>query len=261
MENVKETQTKTQVFNLIILDKSGSMEDIRQAAVSGFNETLEGIRKAQEKYEDSQEHNVSLVTFCSCETKYVYDRVPVSDARPLSMADYRPCCNTPLYDAMGFTLSSMRKHVEEVDDAVVVVTIITDGLENASREYTQSAIKQLVEVLKGEGWTFTYMGANQNSEEVAFNLSIRNSRNFDFTEAGTWDCMAQDADTRLNFYERLHHFHADPKFASMRKEDRDVCYREMADRAFDEEKNKRRGKGTPQKVARRWPSLLGRLFS
>lgn len=262
MENAKknEKQGKTQVFNLIILDKSGSMDYIRQAAVSGFNETLEGIRKAQEKYEDSQEHNVSLVTFCSCETKYVYDRVPVSDARPLSMADYRPCCNTPLYDAMGFTLSSMRKHVEAVDDAVVVVTIITDGLENASREYTQSAIKQLVEVLKGEGWTFTYMGANQNSEEVAFNLSIRNSRNFDFSEEGTVACMTKDADTRLNFYERLHDFHADPKFASMRKEDRDVCYREMADRAFDEEESKGREETTQEKRSR-LSAILGKLFS
>ena len=66
MEEVKnETkQTKTQVFNVIILDKSGSMENIRQAAVSGFYETLNGIKKAQEKYADTQEHYVSLLTFC-----------------------------------------------------------------------------------------------------------------------------------------------------------------------------------------------------
>ena len=71
MEEVKnETkQTKTQVFNVIILDKSGSMENIRQAAVSGFNETLNGIKKAQEKYADTQEHYVSLLTFCDCEKK------------------------------------------------------------------------------------------------------------------------------------------------------------------------------------------------
>jgi hypothetical protein len=56
MEEVKnETkQTKTQVFNVVILDKSGSMESIRKAAISGFNETLAGIKKAQEKYADTQ---------------------------------------------------------------------------------------------------------------------------------------------------------------------------------------------------------------
>ena len=181
MEEVKnETkQTKTQVFNVVILDKSGSMESIRKAAISGFNETLAGIKKAQEKYAETQEHNLSLVTFCECETKYVFDKVPVCEARPLTMDDYQPCCCTPLYDAMGFTLTTMRKHVKTVDDAVVVVTIITDGLENASKEYTGAAVKELVEQLKGEGWTFTYMGANQDSTEIAFNLSIRNSRNFD----------------------------------------------------------------------------------
>ena len=72
MEEVKnETkQLKTQVFNVIIFDKSGSMESIRKAAVDGFNETLAGIKKAQEKYAESQEHYVSLLTFCDCEKKY-----------------------------------------------------------------------------------------------------------------------------------------------------------------------------------------------
>ena len=65
MEVKKEIQ-KTQVFNVIILDRSGSMECIRQAAVEGFNETLAGIKKAQEKFADTQDHFVSLVTFCSC---------------------------------------------------------------------------------------------------------------------------------------------------------------------------------------------------
>ena len=65
MEKNETKQTKTQVFNVIILDKSGSMECIRQAAVSGFNETLNGIKKAQEKFIDTQEHFVSLLTFFS----------------------------------------------------------------------------------------------------------------------------------------------------------------------------------------------------
>ena len=239
MEEVKnETkQTKTQVFNVVILDKSGSMESIRQAAIDGFNETLAGIKKAQEKYADSQEHFVSLLTFCDCEKKYVFDKVPVADAQKLTMADYEPCCCTPLYDAMGFTLTSMRNYVKKQEDAVVVVTIITDGYENASKEYTGIAVKKLVEELKSEGWTFTYMGANQDSVEVAFNLSIRNSRNFDYSTEGTMETMAIDTSTRMNFFGKLHAFRAGAR-GDLGKEERNACYAAMADEAFDEEESK-----------------------
>ena len=97
MEKVKDNKEmkKTQVFNVIILDRSGSMERIRQAAVEGFNETLAGIKKAQEKFVETQDHFVSLVTFYSCETKHVYDKTPVADAHPLKMEDFQPCCTTP----------------------------------------------------------------------------------------------------------------------------------------------------------------------
>ena len=250
MEKNETKTTKTQVFNVIILDKSGSMECIRQAAVSGFNETLNGIKKAQEKYADTQEHFVSLLTFCDCEKRYVFDKVPVSEARPLTMEDYQPCCCTPLYDAMGFTLTSMRNHVKDFEDSVVVVTIITDGLENASKEYTGAAVKQLVEQLKGEGWTFTYMGANQDSVEVAFNLSIRNARNFDYSAQGTMEGMMKDASTRMNFFGRLAKAKDEENRAFMgcrmsgaaapviSAEERHARYTTMADEAFDEEESK-----------------------
>ncbi len=241
MEEVKnETkQTKTQVFNVVILDKSESMESIRQAAIDGFNETLAGIQKAQEKYASTQDHFVSLLTFCDCEKKYVFDKVPAKEARKLTMEDYEPCCCTPLYDAMGFTLTTMRNFVKSVDDAVVVVTIITDGYENASKEYTGVAVKKLVEELKSDGWTFTYMGANQDSVEVAFSLSIRNSRNFDATAGGTMRAMARDTSTRMNFYSRLAHFKDEMECcAAMPSEERRAYYTAMADEAFDEEKDK-----------------------
>lgn len=242
MEQKKETKLmKTQVFNVIILDKSGSMDIIRQAAVDGFNETLAGIRKAQEIFGDTQEHFVSLLTFCACEKKYVFDKVPVSEVRPLTLADYEPCCCTPLYDAMGFTLTSMRNHVRKAGDAVVVATVITDGLENASKEYTGPAIKSLVDELRREGWTFTYMGANQNSLEVANNMSIRNARNFDYSHHGTLAGMAKDTSTRMNFFSRLAHFKkkyeifpCDPFSVDERR----AHYAAMADDAFDEEEGK-----------------------
>lgn len=70
MEKNETKQTKTQVFNVIILDKSGSMGSIREAAVDGFNETLVGVKKAQEKFADTQEHFVSLLTFLCDSTRH-----------------------------------------------------------------------------------------------------------------------------------------------------------------------------------------------
>jgi Mg-chelatase subunit ChlD len=239
-ERNKNKNMKTKVFNVVILDKSGSMERIREAAVSGFNETLNGIKKAQEKYAETQEHFVTLVAFCSCETKVFFDKTPAADASPLTMKDYEPCCCTPLYDAMGFTLTSMRKDVREAGDAVVLVTVITDGLENASREYTGPAIKKLVEELKGDGWTFTYMGANQNSSDVAFNMSIRNSRDFDYSSSGTQEAMRKESRTKMNFFKRLNDFGNRILSAEedMSLEEKKIRYSQMADEAFDEEESK-----------------------
>lgn len=241
MEELKDktAMQKTQVFNVIILDRSGSMQRIRQAAVDGFNETLAGIKKAQEKFADTQEHFVSLVTFCSCETCNVFDKTPVADTHPLGLDDYEPCCGTPLYDAMGFTLTAMHKHIKDMEDVAVVVTIITDGYENASKEYNGSSIKALVEALRKEGWTFTYMGANQDAMEVAMSMSIRNARNFDYSSDGARASMRKDTKTRMNFFSRLSEmknaaFCAEP----MSKEERSICYGRMADEAFDEEESK-----------------------
>lgn len=243
MEEVKNKKEikKTQVFNVIILDRSGSMESIRRAAVEGFNETLAGIKKAQEKFAETQDHYVSLVTFCSCETRHVFDKTPVADAHPLTMEDYQPCCCTPLYDAMGITLTAMRRHVKEIEDSVVVVTIITDGMENASHEYNGKTVKELVERLRGEGWTFTYMGANQDSVEVAMKLSIRNSRNFAYSYEGTRASMGKDSSTRMNFFSRLSFIkkqEADGGAAPVSAEERHNLYTSMADEAFDEEEHR-----------------------
>ncbi len=238
--NDKKEMEKTRVFNVIILDRSGSMECIRQAAMEGFNETLAGIRKAQEKFGETQDHFVSLVTFCGCETRNVFDRTPVAETHPLKMEDFQPCCTTPLYDSMGITLSAMHRHVKAIGDSVVVVTIITDGMENASREYNGKTVKELVERLRGEGWTFTYMGANQDSVEVAMQLSIRNSRNFAYNHEGTRASMGKDTNTRMNFFSRLASFKMGAKGCvdSMSAEERHNLYTSMADEAFDEEEGK-----------------------
>ena len=108
----EEKKLRTEIYNLIILDKSGSMTTIANAAIGGFNETVGGIRAAQKQYEDSQKHFVSLFTFCNCSKDYVYENVPVEDVKTLTSKEYMPCCGTPLYDAMGISLNRLLKQIK-----------------------------------------------------------------------------------------------------------------------------------------------------
>ena len=79
--------------------------------------------------------------------------------KELTAERYQPECCTALYDAMGISLNALRKKV--VDEDIALVTIVTDGYENTSNEYSGKSIKSLVDELKGKGWVFAYIGTNQ----------------------------------------------------------------------------------------------------
>jgi uncharacterized protein YegL len=172
------------IYNVIILDESGSMTAIYDQALSGINEVLSGIRKNQEEFAD-QQHYVSIVTFEGngiAGIKTRRDRLPIGKVGDFTQKDYRPGGCTPLYDAMGKTLNELEGQIS-ADDRVMA-TIITDGYENASEEYSGKAVKALVSRLREKGWTFAYIGANQDAVEVARDLNIDNALNFDATAEG-----------------------------------------------------------------------------
>ncbi|MBQ5467044.1 MAG: VWA domain-containing protein, partial [Muribaculaceae bacterium] len=98
-----ETTNKNKIYNVIILDKSGSMSSIAKQAVDGVNETLGAIRSSQLK-DPTQDNYVTLVAFCGCELRTIFDNVPIAEVRDITRKDYQPCCMTPLYDAIGKTI-------------------------------------------------------------------------------------------------------------------------------------------------------------
>ena len=228
MEN-NNTTAKTQVYNLIILDKSGSMRSIANAAIAGFNETVGGIRSAQERYKDTQEHFVSLMVFCDCEKTMVYDMVPVEKVKELTSKEYRPCCCTPLYDAMGISINRLYDAIKNKEDATAVVTVITDGMENASKEYSGSAIKALVERMKNEeGWNFAYIGTNQDVEAASASLSIDNHMVFIDDEEGMRKAWEKERKSKMAMFSRFSvHF---DETSDMSMEERKV-YRSMQHRS------------------------------
>ena len=190
---------KTRIFNLIILDESGSMMSIKKEAIDSVNETVQTIRAAQQKHTD-QDHYVSLVTFNN-EAKTVYECVGVNEVRELNGETYQPNCCTALYDAMGKSLSILRKKVAADDK--VLVTIVTDGCENASYEYSGAAIKALVDELKAAGWVFAYIGANHNVEAFAAQISITNVMQFHADSVGTQMMSQRTNDARTRMYDRI----------------------------------------------------------
>ena len=203
---INKRTMKTRIFNLIIIDESGSMQSIKKEAIDSVNETIQTIRSAQKKHEE-QEHYVSLVTF-NDDVKTVYECGAVNEVKELTAETYRPDCCTALYDAMGISLNALRKKVAEDDK--VLVTVVTDGYENASKEYSGKAIKALVDELKAKGWVFAYIGANQDVEAVAATISITNVMNFETTSVGTH--MMTDRVNRSR--ERLYCCMAKPDFSA-----------------------------------------------
>lgn len=201
------TPTKTQVYNLVILDKSGSMESIRTEAINGYNETLGSIKATQLKLQDTQEHFVSLAAFCDCGIDMIYDMTPIKDADKLTKEKYEPCCCTPLFDAIGKTVKTLKKKIADVEDYAVLVTIITDGYENSSKEWNGKAVSKLIEECKEEGWMFSFIGAGEDVIKVATTISITNTMVWENTSEGTKKMFDDENDARANFCLRMAESH------------------------------------------------------
>lgn len=196
---MSNTENKTKkVYNLIIVDESGSMSIIKNEALAGLNETVETCQKMQEIHPE-MEQRITLISFDSHHFKVHFDNVPVMKARKLTADDYRPNAATPLYDAIGNGIAKLNAQTGENDN--VLVTIITDGEENCSQEYNLKLVKNLIEKQKKQGWTFTLIGTdNLDVEGMAGMMSIDNHLAFTEDEESTKVMFARERKARSRFY-------------------------------------------------------------
>lgn len=190
------------IINLIIFDASGSMDSIYNQALSGVNETIQTIRIGQKDNPEFQQF-LTLASFNSGRDylKVTYSTTPIDEVKELTREDYVTCGCTALYDAMGEMISELKRNVT-IEDRILV-TVITDGYENASQHWSGPQIKSLVEELRHEGWTFTYIGANQDVEAVAGSMGIRNTLAFEETEEGTNKMFEIELRARNRFFDKL----------------------------------------------------------
>lgn len=158
-------QTLTHLY--VLLDRSGSMQSIKTDVEGGFAAFVEEQRAAE---------GTCRVTLARFDDRYeeVFADLPVADVPPL---DLQPRGRTALLDAMGRLITDAGARLaalpEDRRPGTVVVAIMTDGLENASREWTHPAIKSLVEQQSGQyDWQFLYLGADQDAIEVGTSLGV-----------------------------------------------------------------------------------------
>lgn len=205
---------KQTIFNLIIIDESGSMGCIKDQTINGCNETIDTIVEAQKQFAETQEHYISVYAFNSLGSKdgsrYVMHNVKVQKesiwskgVRHMSDSDYHPCGCTPLNDAVGMTLTQLYEHIKDMPDAVGSVTIITDGEENASHHYSTNDVASIISQLKEKGWGFNFIGANINVVETASTYNIENCIEFKQTDEGTKEMFERERRSKMAYMQRI----------------------------------------------------------
>lgn len=179
----------------LIVDQSGSMNSIRDATISNINEYLETVKK---EYGDNEGY-VTLALFDKPDDNVridkPYDFEKLSKIEPLNKDIYEPYGMTPLYDAVVTTIEGLADKVGELGTTkdkkvAVVVAIVTDGQENASKEHDEKCLNDLIKKLEDRGnWSFMFLGANQDSfasaSKYAPDTHLRsNALNWQANEAG-----------------------------------------------------------------------------
>ena len=174
---------------VFILDRSGSMAGLEADTIGGFNAMIAKQRQ------EAGEALVSTLLFDN-ECQVIHDRVPLEKVPPLTEREYSVRGCTALLDAIGKTIqkiANVQKHTSPENRADKVLFVITtDGMENASREYTYDKIRALVERQKQEyGWEFLFLGANIDAISTARRFGIGADRAVNY--------HADSQGTRLNY--------------------------------------------------------------
>jgi hypothetical protein len=145
---------------IVVLDRSGSMDSIGQSTVDGFNSFIKEQRAAE------GEANLTLVQFDN-QYQVDYSNLDIKHVKDLILGEtFVPRAMTALYDAIGRTIAEVKTKND------VVMVIITDGMENASREFNRDGVFKSIESKKKEGWNFLFLAANQDAIKAGGDMGI-----------------------------------------------------------------------------------------
>lgn len=160
----------------VILDRTGSMNSIREDVIGGFNTFL----RAQQA--EPTPATFTLVQFDSQDPYEIVQPVgPIADARPLTEDTYVPRASTPLYDAIGRGILDLEAMLAGQSEAnrpgKIIFVIVTDGQENASREFSRAQVLAMIEAKKQLAWEFVFLSADtaafHDAEHMGFSSEAR----------------------------------------------------------------------------------------
>ena len=178
----------------VILDRTGSMEAIRDDTIGGYNAFLESQRQ------EPGTATMTLVQFDSGDPyEVIHQFTPLDSVPQLTRETYVPRASTPLLDAMGRGMNDLEQQLASLEDAGkpsrVLFVIVTDGQENASREFRRDQIAKMIRRKKDEdGWQFVFLSADMNSvdDAVAYGFDRGAVMTYDRTGQGAgdaWDSL------------------------------------------------------------------------
>jgi len=194
---------KTETLIQFILDETGSMNSCLDSTISSFNEYIDSQKSVDENgvpcfinlTKFSETHG-SLYRSPSVWTerttvdkvRHVQTRCPLWDMMHLTKNTFTPSGGTNLYDAIGATIQKLDSQIRT--DQNVLVVIITDGEENCSKEYTLDAIRSMIQERTAKGWTFVYLGANQDAWKVGAGFGLSKGQTMAYSTADMKGTMA-----------------------------------------------------------------------
>ncbi len=165
----------------LILDRSGSMKGRETDVVGGVNAFI------TEQKQLPNPASIAFVRFDGMATERFREMGPLAECKPLKPADYQPRGETPLLDAVGRTIVQLDEDWKTEKPDRCIVMIVTDGEENASRQYTKEQIQGLIKARQNSGlWAFIYLGANVDAfaEATSMGINPANAANYKPTAKG-----------------------------------------------------------------------------
>lgn len=158
---------------LVIADRSGSMDLIRDDAIGGFNTFIENQKDVE------GDANLTLVLF-NDNYDVVLESENIHKVEPLDETTFVPMSMTAMNDAIGKAVASLK----EKNPTKAIVCILTDGADNCSCEYSNEQIKKLMEEIKGKGWEVVFLAANIDAFSAGATRGITTTVSYSATGGG-----------------------------------------------------------------------------
>lgn len=184
IQSVLDEQNKCEI--VCVIDRSGSMDSVKDDAIGGFNTFLE---------EQQKQPGNAVLTYVQFDNEYeiVHNQVDLEDVPELTESTYVPRGGTALNDAIGRTISEVASR----NPNKVIMCILTDGQENSSQEFTTEQVKEKIKEKEDEGWEFLFLSASPDAwgQSMSYGFNAQNTVTFAANSIGTQSAYHAMSDT------------------------------------------------------------------